>query len=262
MWIGVGKGKGGAGCTTAALELAYAATQRRTRSGRPRRAAVLDLDPQGNATDVLEPESRRIGIKDVLAPHDPLPLRDVLLPSVWDRVLVAPADRFLANREADLTPDAVTALRRTRISGDIDGLVDDVIVDLPRDIGKISAAGLLGIRHLFITARATIWGAQGAEEMRYTAERIASRGNPELEISGYIIAAFEETPDSRRVVEEMRNQFGGKLLAPPVPRKIMVPESLESFHTPCREYGSELESVADVYQKYYDSLLESADDSR
>lgn len=261
MWIGVGKGKGGAGCTTSALELAYAATRRRTRSGGLRRVAVLDLDPQGNATDVLEPASRRIGIKDVLAP-EPLALGDVLVPTVWEQVLVAPADRFLANREADLTPSGIATLRRARLSGEIADLVDDVIVDLPRDIGKITAAGLLGIEHLFITARSTIWGAQGAEEMRYTAQRISGKGNPELKISGYIVAAHEETEDSRRVLEEMKSRFGNLLLAPPIPRNPRVSEALESYHTPCREYGAGLEPVADIYQDFYDRLLKTADDSQ
>ncbi|MDI3390171.1 ParA family protein [Streptomyces sp. B-S-A8] len=256
MWIGTGKGKGGAGCTTAALELAYAATRRRRPDGKRRTVGVLDLDPQSNATDVLEPASRRIGIKDVLAPNDPLPLREVLVPTMWPGVMVAPSSRFLANREADLTPDGIGALRRARITGELDGLVDDVIVDLPKDVGKISATGLLGLEHLFITARATLWGAQGAEEMRFTAQRIASKGNPELRIAGYIIAAYEDSDDAERVKGEMQTRFGELLLDPPVPRRSRVPEALESYHTPCREFDNELIEVADIYQQFYDRLLD------
>ncbi|MFJ2819087.1 ParA family protein [Streptomyces sp. NPDC087294] len=262
MWIGVGKGKGGAGCTTSALELAYAASRRRTRSGRRRRVGLLDLDPQGNATDVLEPASRSVGIKDVLAPDEPLHLRDVLVPTEWEGVLVAPADRFLANREIDLTPGRIAALRRARLEGHIADLVDDVVIDLPRDIGKIAACGLLGIEHLFIAARATVWGAQGAEEMRYTAQRVAEKGNPELRISGYIVTAYENTSDSRRILQEMKERFGSDLLMPPIPRRSRISESLESYHTACREYGAELEKVADIYQKIWDHHMEDSDDSR
>ncbi|MFE0107083.1 ParA family protein [Streptomyces sp. NPDC059009] len=258
MWIAVSKGKGGAGCTTASLELTYAAT-RRTRGGRRRRVALLDLDPQSNATAVVEPETRMVGIKDTLSPESPLALRDVLVPTAWEGVWVAPADRFLANREADITPDGIAALRTARISGEIDDLVDDVIIDLPRDIGKLSATGLLGAEWLFITARATLWGAQGAEEMRYTAERIASKGNQDLKIAGYIVAAYEETRDAKRVLGEMQKTFGEKLLTPPVPRRVRVSEAIESYHTPCREYGAELKVVADTYQNFYDSLLEKVE---
>lgn len=261
MWIVVGKGKGGAGCTVTALELAYAAT-RRTRGGRRRRAAVIDLDPQGNASAVLEPD-RALGIKDVLAPrHEgrpaPLALRDVLTPTAWENVWSAPADRFLANREADMTAEGITALRRARISGEIEDLVDDVIIDLPRDIGKLAAAGLLGAEWLFITARATLWGAQGAEEMRYTAQKIARKGNPELKIAGFIVAAHEKTADSERVLADMRNTFGGDLLEPPVPRRVRVSEAIESYHTPCREFGAGLTGIADIYQSFYDLALEKA----
>ncbi|WP_327359818.1 ParA family protein [Streptomyces sp. NBC_01304] len=258
----MGKGKGGAGCTTASLELAYAATRRRRPDGQPRRAAVIDLDPQGNATDVLEPNTRRIGIKDALAPNDPLALRDVLVPTMWPGVLVAAGGRFLANREADLTARGMATLRQARLSGELSDLVDDVIVDLPKDVGKLSATGLLGIEHLYITARPTIWGAQGAEEMRYTAGRIAQKGNPELQIAGYIIAAYEETSDAERVHTEMRDRFGDLVQDPPVPRRARVPEALESYHTPCREYGGDLTDVADVYQSLYDRLLDKGEESR
>jgi chromosome partitioning protein len=257
MWIAVGKGKGGAGCTTASLELAYAAT-RRMRGVRQRRVALLDLDPQGNASSVVEPDSRSVGIKDALAPVSPLRLRDVLTPTSWEGISVASADRFLANREADITAEGIAALRTARLSGEIDDLVDDVIIDLPRDIGKLSATGLLGAEWLFITARATMWGAQGAEEMRYTAQKIARKGNPDLKIAGYIVAAYEENEDSERVLGEMRNAFGEQILNPVVPRRVRVSEAIESYHTPCREYGDDLTIVADTYQSFYDSLLEKA----
>ncbi|MGW2865626.1 ParA family protein [Streptomyces sp. NPDC001205] len=249
----MGKGKGGAGCTVGALEMAYAATRR------GRRVGYLDLDPQGNGTDVLEPVSRNVGIKDVLAPATgdtaPVPLRDALVPTAWDGVLVAGAGRFLANREADMDSGGIGTLRRARLSGEIDDLVDDVFIDLPRHLGKLAATGLLGIEHLFITARSTIWGAQGAEEMRYSAERIAQKGNPELKIAGYIVAAHENTKDAKRVLAEMKETFGDLLLNPPVPRRSRVSEAIESYHTPCREFDvRELEEIADIYQGFYDGI--------
>ncbi|MEU3356116.1 ParA family protein [Streptomyces sp. NPDC037389] len=254
MWVAVGRGKGGAGCSTSVLELAYAATRRR-RGRRGRRVAVLDLDPQGDATDVLEPASRRLGMKDALSSR-PFPLREVLVPTAWPHVLVAPADRFLANREIDMTGDAVTALRRTRLSGELDDLVDDVILDLPKGVGRLTTAGLLAAQHLLITAPATVWGAQGAEEMRYTAERIARQRNQELDIAGVIVTEFDNSKDSQRVLNNMREKFGRKMIGPPIPRRVRVREAIESYHTACREFGGEdLSEVADIYQSIYDQML-------
>ncbi|AWN32597.1 hypothetical protein DKG71_42210 (plasmid) [Streptomyces sp. NEAU-S7GS2] len=266
MWLGVGKGKGGGGCTVSALELAYAATRRRTKRGRPRRVGYFELDPQGNATDVLEPTTRQVGIKDALeaegapAGHEPLPLADVLVPTAWENILVAPANRYLANRSVDISRNGIAALRRARLSGELDELVDDVVIDLPRDIGKLAATGLLGVEHFYIAARATMWGAQGAEEMRYTAQRIAQKGNPELNIEGIIVTEFDDSKDSKRVLREMKGQFKEKLIEPPIPRRVRLREAMESYHTPCREYGgSDLEEVADGYQRIYDDLLEKVE---
>lgn len=257
MWIGVGKGKGGAGCTTSALEIAYAAARRRQADGDARPVAYLDLDPQAHGTAVVEPDQLGRGIKDVLAPEDPLPLHAVLTPTAWEGVLAAPASRYLANREADMTSAQISVLRRARLSGEIDSIVSDVIVDLPRDLGKIATAGLLGIEHLFIAARASMWGAQGAEEMRYTAALVKQRRNPELAVAGVIVTEFDGSRDAERVLTQMREskKLGPLICDPPVPRRVLVRESIESFHTPCRDFGdSSLVEIADIYQGFYDRL--------
>lgn len=259
MWIGFGKGKGGAGCTTTALEIAYAAARRRRRQpGRHGRIAYIDLDPAAHATHVLEPDDTALGIKDVLNPRAPRPLAEALTPTAWDGILLAPAGRLLANREADITPETIDALRRSRNSGELDGIVDDVIIDLPGDLGKLATAGLLGMRHLFIVARASLWSAQGAEEMRYTAERIQKKANPELEIPGIIITEFDRSRDSQRILASMQTDptIGPLVILPPIPRKVEVRESIESYHTPCRDFGDPgLVEVADVYQNIFDRFL-------
>ncbi|MDJ0345906.1 ParA family protein [Streptomyces sp. H10-C2] len=254
MWIGVGRSTGGVGGTTAALELAYAASRRR-KGRRLRRVAFIDLNPSAEATACLEPWERRGGIKDVLAADDPVPLRDVLVPTAWQRVYLAPAERTLTNRAADLLPATIDVLRRARLSGDVADLVDDVILDLPSGSGKLTTAGMLGAEHLLIATRASLWAAQGAEETRYAATRIQKAGNPELRIDGYVVSQYEETSEARRVLELMQSRYG-ILAVNKIPRNVLVRESIESYHTPCRLFGSdELISIADGYQDIYDRLL-------
>ncbi|GAA2100435.1 ParA family protein [Streptomyces albiaxialis] len=265
MWIGVGKGKGGTGGTTSALEIAHAAVRRRRQEGDPRAIAVLDLDPQGDATTVLEPERLSPGIKDVLARpvaddqlgDGPLSLRAVLTPTAWDGIVAAPAGRLLANREIDMVPESLRALRGARLSEELDDMVADVVVDLPRGLGNLAVAGLLAIEELFIVARASLWSAQGAEEMRYSAERIRARRNPELEIAGIIVTEFDRTRDAKRILRTMRESrtLGNLVLSPPIPRNPLVRESIESFHTPLRDFGDAgLIEIADMYQGIYDEM--------
>ncbi|UNZ22296.1 ParA family protein [Streptomyces sp. 891-h] len=260
MWIGVGKGKGGSGCTTTALELAHAAARRRSREDPPRGVAYLDLDPQGDGTTVLEPERLTPGLKDVLLPPgagaSAVPLRQVLAPSVRPGMLVAPASRYLANRDLDMGP-AVSALRRARESGEIDDLAADVIVDLPKDLGKLAMSGLLAVESLFIVARASLWSAQGAEEMRYTADRIRARWNPELRIAGVAVTEYDDSRDAKRIIRDIRESknLGKLILTPLIPRNVLVRESVESFHTPLRDFGDPgLTEIADIYQGMYDTV--------
>jgi chromosome partitioning protein len=260
MWLGIGSVKGGVGTTTAALELAYAATRRRV-GRRLRRVALIDLDPQGGATDAVEPVDRTAGVKDVLAPgragEEPLRLREILVPTAWPRVLLAQASRELANRERDLTPQRMHVLRKARDTGEIADLVDDVIIDLSRNSGRVALSGMLAAEKLLITARASMWAFQGAEEMTYTALRVREAGNPGLEICGYVVSEFEEKPESLRILGDMKSRYQHLVHDPPIPRNPLVSEALESYHTPCREFSNgALVPVADGYQAIYDRLLE------
>nr|WP_202239978.1 ParA family protein [Streptomyces sp. SN-593] len=255
MWLGIGSVKGGVGSTTAALELAYAATRRRV-GRRHRRVAVIDLDPQAAATEAVEPASREVGVKDVFATRQQLSLRDVLVPTSWPRILIAPASRELANREVDLTPASMHVLREARDSEEIADLVDDVIIDIPRTGGRVAFSGLLATERFFVTAKATMWAFQGAEDMTYNALRVKGLGNDRLSVSGYIVSDYEESSASLRILNDMRARYGKLVCDPPIPRASLVPDALESYHTPCREFGDgDLSSVADRYQEIYDALL-------
>lgn len=242
------------GCTTTALELAYALKSDAASSNRA--VAVIDLNPSATATSALEPTYLNREIKDVLSPINPIPLRDSLSPTIWDGILVSSASRYLANRDTDMSSTGVHALRRARRSGEVNEIAAHVVIDLPQHVGPLLASGLMGGDALLIVTRATTWAAQGAEDMRYIAKRMSSKGNPELKMAGVIVTSFIPMEDSIRIIGEIEELFGSLLIAPPIPCVPGVSEAIESYHTPCQEYdSSKLSEVSRIYGNIASRLL-------
>lgn len=122
--------KGGVGKTALAVNLAHAAA---ARSGR--RTLLVDLDPQGAASWLLQVEPRdgakarkRLGAGD---------LEDLIHPTAWPNLDVLPADRSLRRLEADLAgQDSEKWLKKALKP--LEGRYDRVILDCPPGLTELA----------------------------------------------------------------------------------------------------------------------------
>jgi hypothetical protein len=88
--------KGGVGKTTTAINLGAALARLN------KRVLIVDLDPQGNASTGLGivPSSRMLTTYDLLV--DDASLRDIVLPTQFDGLFIAPATTDLSSTDVDL----------------------------------------------------------------------------------------------------------------------------------------------------------------
>src|SRR3954468_5180653 len=141
--------KGGVGKTSMVLGLAGAA------QATGRRALVIDLDPQANASLVLAADRADFTSNDVLADGRSGVLLDAIQPSGWgEGVDVVPAELALGHRKADgarlgagAAPDPRNADGpgiETALGRAMEGLsgYDIVLIDSPPPLGALAVAAL------------------------------------------------------------------------------------------------------------------------
>jgi len=156
--IAVSTQKGGAGKTTIAINTAGALATR------GRRVVVVDLDPQGHATEGLGRadcyDSDGATLRDALTGEDSVSFADVAVQAGADDLALLPAHASMAARprlemtlEADTeaTADAVRRFVQLIESSP----AETVIIDCPPSLGALTDIGLLAAGQMLIPAKAS-----------------------------------------------------------------------------------------------------------
>ena len=208
--------KGGVGKTTVALGLASAAAHAGLR------VAVVDLDPQANATSGLAVWDAPRTVDDALAEDRPGVLTTVLVASGWevpggaDGPAVAPdvaaSTPRLAQREPQLATDPVGAQDRLRVS--MEGLDHDlVVIDCPPSLGLLTVNGLFAADRALVVTEPSAWASDGVEQVTRTIERISARRPEPLALAGIVVNRLGRTRDARYWHAQLTEQHGDDLVA-------------------------------------------------
>lgn len=211
--------KGGSGKTGEDIGLAYALAMRGYR------VAVVDMDPQGNATrrlgitDAYAAElvaSGNLGIAAALDPDVPVPMSKVAVQCGWDhpaaeRITVVPS----------LLP--ATLERRAKESGEpgASGRLRRALDEFDADYHFTLIDGGPGLNHLFdMCLTATDWiilavdaefdGVRGATRVvQYVAENKDKLGREDLRIIGVVVSKYDDSSTHRLNLENLPNVLPG-----------------------------------------------------
>src|SRR5438874_4338699 len=193
--------EGGAGETTAAVNLAAALAQ----SGQ--RVCVLDLDPPAHATTHLgiEPDGKSSSMYDVLVNSRPLA---EVRQQVGDRLWVAGSDINLAAAEVELAG----VVGREVILRDLllqdEGAFDFVLMDCGPSLGVLTLNALSAANEVFIPLQPHFLALHGMGKLLETTSLVARRINPGLKVTGIVLSMFEA---STRLAQEVAQDIGGYL---------------------------------------------------
>ncbi len=200
--VAVAMQKGGVGKTTSTINLARAAAVYHGA-----KVLVIDFDPQGNtssalAADELDPD--QVTVADAVVPDTDVDLRDVLVPTIWENVTLAPAGETLATAESRIA--ASTAGREHRLRKAVSGLLDDydlVLIDNAPSLGLLLVNALTAADSTVLVAEPDQWSADGLALLRKTIVSVVEYSNPRLRVAGVMINRWRNTATAAELADEI-----------------------------------------------------------
>lgn len=219
--IAVANQKGGVGKTTSAVNIAAALAQ----DGAT--VALVDLDPQGNASTALglDATHRTPGTYEVLLGE--ATLDEVLVPCAdVERMLCSPSAVDLAGAEVELVNEQQRERRLHDALQRLTATVDYVIIDCPPSLGLLTVNGLTAAQEVLIPIQCEYYALEGLGQLMRNVELVRKHLNPTLYVSSILLTMYDpRTRLAEQVVQEVRAHFGATVLSTAIPRSVRVAEA-------------------------------------
>jgi chromosome partitioning protein len=236
--------KGGVGKTTVTLGLAGAAWERGLRT------LVLDLDPQGNATTVLDPGEVRFSASDVLADPRSGLLSHAISSSSWGPTIGVLAADTLLERHNVVVGHETTLHLRVALSG-LQGW-DLVLVDSPPSLAGLTRNALAASHYALVVTEPSLFALQGAQAALDAVDLVRAH-NLRLRPAGIVVNKLRAPSTEHRFRwDELRSTYGALVLSPPLPDRTAVQQAegacvpVQSWRSPgAREVSDALEDLLD-----------------
>ncbi|SNT23713.1 ParA family protein [Tropicimonas sediminicola] len=233
--IAVANQKGGVGKTTTAINLGAALAE----DGR--KVLVIDLDPQGNASTGLgiDVADREKSTYDLLL--DEVPLGDVVRPTNFENLWIAPATTDLSSADIELVANERRsfllhdALRQPAVTtyG-----YDHVLIDCPPSLNLLTVNAMVAAHSVLVPLQSEFFALEGLSQLMLTLREVRQTANPGLRIEGVVLTMYDVRNNlSQQVEEDARDALGDLVFQTRVPRNVRISEA-PSFSQTVLEYDT------------------------
>jgi len=246
--IALSNNKGGSGKTTTTVSLAAAFAERGLR------VLVVDLDPQGSATQWLGGRESPNGLVEFST--GAVPLSQMIVKSTAPGIDLIPTSPSLVPSGESGRNETGFAIVRGFVR--LPEYWDLLLVDTPPTLGYLSLAPLVACDRVVIPVEPHALGLPGVASVIASIERARQRINPKLEPLGIVACRVDATSHTRKVVERLRSQFGAVVLDHTVREAIQIAEA-PGARLPITHYAPK-SAIADDYRAVAGELLDRLGD--
>ncbi|MDR2667075.1 MAG: ParA family protein [Holosporales bacterium] len=217
--VSVANQKGGVGKTTTAVNLATAL------AAIGKRALLIDLDPQGNATTGLGVYSSAINTSYDLLVRG-ITLSESIICTKIPGLSLIPASIDLIGAEIELVQinDRENILRNS-IEPYV-SMFDYIIMDSPPSMGILTLNALVAADGVLIPLQCEYYALEGLSYLLSSIARVKSTSNPKLQIFGVVLTMFDKRSAlCLSVVNDAKQHLKKIVFDSIIPRNVKISEA-------------------------------------
>jgi len=244
--------KGGVGKTTTMFHLCRAAVL----SGK--KVLAVDMDPQGSFTIVAtaeRPPEDSVGLADTLVQRNPLSIKDVMVPGVWEGLTVVPtvAESLGYVRDEMVVSGAGRERRLLKALEGIKDEVDYVFLDCGPTLDLLTINALTAADVAVIVTETKLLSASGLQKMLQTVQTIKTSYNPGLHVADLIVNKHEEkTVSGKAWLEDIDAMH--PVAMPLIPKSVAISDSEEAARGLDQWSNPRSAELGDMYLAHFRAL--------